>query len=590
MKPASVRAADYKSDYTIQYFVQQQNNRITTSVEFTIKITNLRSDVYVNKFSISFPQSFTIHNLTARDDSGPVTPDLTSVGRLNTITAEFSKPNMGRDTTNTFYLRFNQDNLFQIQGNVWEVILPTIENRTDSNYTAIIHLPQNTDKKISIAKPNPTSIEGDTITWVNPQTKTIYAVFGNVQYYNLNLTYHIENPKIIPVYTEVAFPPDMLHQKVVVAGINPKPIQTYSDSDGNFLGKYVLTPKQSLTIQYRGIAEIFVKPRDDYRKTMERLFIDSKHYLLTQQKYWTLSDVALIANYTTANQIYRFVTKNLHYDYARASTNNVRLGAQTALNNPNQAVCVEFSDLFIASAREKGIYSREIEGYGYSNDNTLRPLSLVSDVLHSWPQFYNTSIDEWQSVDPTWENTSGIDYFSSFDLDHIAFVIHGKRPDYPLTAGMYKLENSHDVSVSFTTAAPQERHDLSITTSSIPSKLLDNGAIEGNIILKNNGNVSEMNTDIRLDSPDLIIEPPSVFVPMIVPYGTDTVPVRITAKIRNRHVDASLAIYAHGVLLSKKSISVIPYTYALSLKISEIVAGLFLIILVVKLILRKYHG
>ena len=89
---------------------------------------------------------------------------------------------------------------------------------------------------------------------------------------------------------------------------------------------------------------------------------------------------------------------------------------------------MEFTDLFIAIAREKGIYSREIQGYGFSLDQKLQPLSLSSDILHAWPEYYDTKTESWIAVDPTWENTSGINYFSSFDLNHIVFVIHGKKP------------------------------------------------------------------------------------------------------------------------------------------------------------------
>ncbi len=583
-------AADYKTDYTVEYYVQDQNNSIRTNVDFNIRITNLRSDVYVNKFSISFPESFAIHNLSARDDHGSINTELTTNNRLNTIATEFSKPNTGRNSVNTLYLQFSQDNLFQIQGNVWEVILPTIENRTDATYTAIIHLPHNTDKKISIAKPDPTTVQGDTITWVNPPTRTIYAVFGDQQYYNLNLTYHIKNPKIIPVYTEVAFPPDMLHQKVVIGSINPKPVQTYTDDDGNFLGKYLLAPKQTLTIQYQGTAEIFANPREDFRKTMKSLFTDGKKYLLTQQKYWILSDVTPIKNYSTPNQIYRFVTNSLHYDYSRAASNNTRLGAQPVLINPNKAVCVEFSDLFIASSREKGIFSREIEGYGYSSDSKLRPLSLVSDVLHSWPEFYNQQENQWQSVDPTWENTSGIDYFNSFDLDHIAFVIHGSRSDYPLAAGMYKLENSHDVSVSFTTQSPREQHNLMIDTSQIPTKLLDNSESDTQITLVNNGNVSEMNTTIRISSPNLAIIPSERFVPMIVPYESKTIAIHVKPMVKNKHIDSSVEIYANSILVASKSVSIIPFVYELSLKIAGVVASVFLAFLIIRIVIKRRHA
>ena len=72
---------------------------------------------------------------------------------------------------------------------------------------------------------------------------------------------------------------------------------------------------------------------------------------------------------------------------------------------------MEFTDLFIAIAREKGIYSREIQGYGFLWIQKLQPLSLSSDILHAWPEYFDLKTENWVAVDPTWENTSGIDYF-----------------------------------------------------------------------------------------------------------------------------------------------------------------------------------
>jgi len=43
-------------------------------------------------------------------------------------------------------------------------------------------------------------------------------------------------------------------------------------------------------------------------------------------------------------------------------------------------------------------------------------------------------------VDPTWGNTTGgVDYFNTFDFDHLAFVVKGISSTYPVPAGGYKL-------------------------------------------------------------------------------------------------------------------------------------------------------
>ena len=178
----SVKAEDYQSDFEVNYYPSDTGDSLYTKVNFNIKILNFRSDIYVKKFSLLFPKSFEINNITASDDNGSVEPVLTTDETKNKIDLEFTNPNIGKDTENHFYLTFYQKNLFNNNGNIWEVILPTIDNLGTSTYKIIVNLPANADKKISIAKPKPDLISGNQIIWNNPSPKTVYAVFGSQQY------------------------------------------------------------------------------------------------------------------------------------------------------------------------------------------------------------------------------------------------------------------------------------------------------------------------------------------------------------------------------------------------------------------------
>ena len=96
-------------------------------------------------------------------------PEVTNKdGKVN-ITVTFNDPVRGQNSRNAFALEFMQDNLFRIFGNVWEVMLPTIGNT--SSYQVVVHLPDSTHKKISIAKPKPDSIEGNKIIVWNSEFK-----------------------------------------------------------------------------------------------------------------------------------------------------------------------------------------------------------------------------------------------------------------------------------------------------------------------------------------------------------------------------------------------------------------------------------
>ncbi|MEX1052651.1 MAG: transglutaminase-like domain-containing protein, partial [Patescibacteria group bacterium] len=410
----STYAQDFRTNYKVEYLLNDSHSNLNSQAKYTVNITNLKEGFYVSKFTLSFPRSFSIDNITASDDVGLIEPEIIQSDDAINIELTFNNPNTEIGSQNNFYLTFNQQNLFNINGNIWEVILPVMEKSEGETYQIQVTLPANSDKKISISKPAPTTIAQNTITWINPSTKTIYAVFGDSQLYDLKLDYNIYNPKITNGYIDVAFPPDTPHQRIYLKSINPAPSQTYIDEDGNFIGRYILKPRENKQVKFEAIAQISAEAREEVKLRDINLINIQKKYLLNQSRYWTIDDPDKYKNLQSPLDIYNFLTSTFEYDYSRISKDIERLGAEFALKNPKNAVCTEFSDAFVAISREKGIFAREIQGYGFSDSPELRPLSLIADVLHSWPQYYNLEKNLWVSVDPTWENTSGIDYFSSF--------------------------------------------------------------------------------------------------------------------------------------------------------------------------------
>ena len=146
------------------------------------------------------------------------------------------------------------------------------------------------------------------------------------------------------------------------------------------------------------------------------------------------------------------------------------MGAVAALQNPDQAICMEFTDLFIALSRAAGIPAREIDGYAYTENPQLQPLGLVADVLHAWPEYYDKDKGVWIPIDPTWASTSGgIDYFNKLDLRHFTFVIHGESSVTPYPPGSYKLgpNPQKDVYVSFGTLPENRITNLNVSISPV---------------------------------------------------------------------------------------------------------------------------
>lgn len=573
-KPYPIYAVNYS--YSVDYFLSESKSDIDTQVKFAIKINDLDSNTYIEKFALTFPKSFDIKNVSAGNEHGRINSIVKTDESQTKIELQFPSPDSTSEIPNNFNIDFDQENLFKVNGNIWEVILPVIEGGEIGNYTITVHLPTNSNKKLSIAKPKPDHISnlatGKQIVWSNPKTKTVYAVFGDRQYYNLGLRYNLENPRLTAVYTEIALPPDTSYQKTYLLNINPKPTLTYIDDDGNFMARYTLKPKEKKEIIYSGIVEVFSTHRVDVAQTTSENFKDQRNFLLTAKNFWSIDQRSELSALETPLEIYNFVVKFLKYDYSRVNKNVRRLGASFALKNPTTAVCTEFSDLFIAIAREKGIATREIQGYGFSNDSQLRPLSLVSDVLHSWPEYYDTAANLWKPVDPTWENTSGIDYFNSFDLNHIVFAIHGKDPERPLPAGMYKIEDTKDLLVAVAKQIPEEISKVSVDLPAWPSQLTAGKKYEFDLKVKNEGNTFVWNIPVSVESENLQLTQNKFLISQIAPYEVRTITLNFKPKTSILK-SGDLEVLVLGDSKYKKQFKIIPYQMDLAIKLGYLLFG-----------------
>ena len=187
----------------------------------------------------------------------------------------------------------------------------------------------------------------------------------------------------------------------------------------------------------------------------------------------------------------------LNYSQDRVKNNDFnRLGALTALNNPTQALCLEFSDLFVALTRAAGIPSRELTGYAYSSNTDIRPLSLTKDILHAWAQYYDPSLG-WVMVDPTWENTTGgVDYFSKFDLNHLSLAIRGQNSQKP--------DPPSDVRVEFgqNEATPSSKLNVQIFA---PDELFAGFPSKIKVRIENQGNIATSWAQLAISSNKLDI-------------------------------------------------------------------------------------
>jgi len=498
--PFRVFAAEKQFDISVdsQYEVKADG---ITDISQTISITNKTEYYYTPSYTVSVGFS-DISNIQAYNSDGSIPTTLTEKGEKDkSIKLSFPKRYAGLNDKNVFTLKFSTKDIAKKQGSVWEVTIPGIEKPEDfGTYTTTISVPDDFGKA-SIIKPAKQAKEGESIKLSKDDVgqSGVYILYGDRQYYSFNLNYNISNPNLFPVRTEIALPPQTNYQNVLISSFSEEPVNVARDGDGNWIAEYRLLPQQKKSVVVKGIIEILSQPREE-SLTNKQL----KEYT-TSKKYWDLGNQKTrddIKELKSAEDIYNYVQKTLTYNYKKIATDNLRLGGQGALTDVKNSVCLEFTDLFISIARVKGIPARSVEGFAFTQNAKLRPLSLVNDILHAWPEYYDLKSKRWIMVDPTWGNTTkGMDYFTSLDFSHVAFAVKGIDSEYPIPAGGYKFnKESKDVEVSFAKSSEfDEKKNIQITDN-LPNFSFPKIDIQGTVKIKNSGNVAYSNVTVDVRS------------------------------------------------------------------------------------------
>lgn len=460
--PQAYAAEEFGTSYDVIYDVGDDG---VTTVTEKIILKNLTSEYYASQFNLIIGAT-QITDIKASDASGLMV--VTSVQKDNstTINVKFNQQVAGVGKSLPWTLQFKSKDFAEKTGKVWEVRAPKVSNSTNlENYNLTISVPTSFgDPTLISPTPRSQTVSGGKLflTFTKDQliNSGVSANFGSMQLFDFDLSYHLSNNNLIPIVTNIALPPDTAYQDVVFQRIEPKPINVSIDDDGNYLAWYKLTRGQRLDIKVTGSAKLYSSSKvknptlsEDLRKeyTKSDKYWEKDHPVIVAKVVEILTNHPSADNAEKVKLIYRYVVNNLKYDFTRLNNQDIeRLGAVTVLNNPTSAVCMEFTDLFIALTRSIGVPAREVNGYAYSSNQILRPRSLSKDILHSWPQYWDEK-QGWVMVDPTWENTTGgVDYFSKLDLNHFAFAIRGLSSKTPTPAGSYKYLNqdTHDVKIT----------------------------------------------------------------------------------------------------------------------------------------------
>ena len=565
----------FQEDYNLTYsFFEDGKTKVTQETSFT----NLTTNFYASEYALII-NSTTVSNVKAWDADGKLTVAVQEKEGLTHITVKFSKQVVGKSKKLSWTLQYDVTDFSSKNGQVWEINVPRLSTIDDvSSYNVTLTIPESYGNLLYIS---PKPKQGYLFTKDEISHKGINAAFGNNQIFNFTLSYHLYNPKPVMLEFEIALPPDTAYQRLLYKTIQPKPKTVTIDPDGNYLATFVLKSGEDVTVLASGSAQLSLDPLWKPKALTQ----EERDIYLLSDIYWEKDDPSIVEKareLKTPRALYDFLVSEFSYNKERVSIDAIeengtkRLGAKEAFANPQDLICTEFTDLFIALARAAGIPAREVNGYAFTNNPDLRPLSLRRDILHAWPEYWDEE-KGWISIDPTWGNTNpGIDYFEKLDLNHFAFVVHGIDSENPYPAGSYKVngEEGKDVYITFGTTKDMEGVTSRIleTSLDLPSTSISGFDIQGTLRLLNKGGNTVYDVVPELSSTNTFLTPRENFtVERIPPYGLVEIPFTIEKTSFFTHDYIPVSVTLDDTIYSK-TVSVRPIAFL------SLIGGIILVI------------
>lgn len=424
---------DLHSTYTIT-----ANHKTLVEQKFTIK--NKSPELFVSKYGIVV-SSTNLSNIEVSNNGQSLEPVISKQKGQTSIGVTFNEKVVGEGKTNELIISYLDEDIAQISGKILEVNIPKLSDHYQYNsYKLDLKVPSIFDTPSRITPSDFTlKQDGDynVISYANLGSRSISAIFGNKQVFDLKLNYYLNNPSSQSALTQITLPPETPYQQVHYINLDPMPENIKEDDDGNFIATYEIPANNSFNVEL--FAQVMLTLHQDEIIPFSPVLPAQ----LKEQKFWEINSQTISQaadGLDNIKSIYDYTVNKLNYTTRDIDQNFVRLGAEAALKeaNLNDATCQEFTDVFVALARKKGIPARRVVGIAYSNNEELRPSNIDKDILHTWPEYYDQEQKAWLRTDPTWEDTTGgIDYFNNFDLNHIALAVNGVSSTLPYPAGTY---------------------------------------------------------------------------------------------------------------------------------------------------------
>jgi transglutaminase-like putative cysteine protease len=341
-------------------------------------------------------------------------------------------------------------------GKVRDIFIPGFSEDfvfSDSEKAEVINttvrIPKNLGN-ISFAIPNgKITAEGDfNIVTFNKEDlvgRSGWIEIGTEQVYEFSITQNFPKSNDIIFGTntyKVVLPRNIksgnITQDVFFTEISPKPVAIYEDENGNLIGEFTVPSKDSGTLSVKGYAKLTKVEIDysTYKGAVSSIPIDIINLNTAPGDYWesnhsSIKQAAIEAIgdldpktapvFSIAEKLYEYVIEKIDYSNIKRFGINERQGALKTLQG-GAAVCMEYSDLYIALLRSLGIPARAVLGYGYTG------IDSTDSSEHQWVEVYIPELG-WISVDTTWGESAP--ELVGGDLNHFYVHVASKDPNTP---------------------------------------------------------------------------------------------------------------------------------------------------------------
>lgn len=464
MLPQTADAAIVQKQVDRDYQVSADSVKITEKVTATVTNPDFLVAAGSEEVFILFDPELNDPDFQAKIDKALPTVRVTDAsGNPLNFTTELDGQNMLIKVKRTKNLLYNQPNvmifsydsfaLINKAGAIYDLYIPSfaenykfVTDTTETTVTTAVHVPKSLGELNFVLPSQQPQDEGDNwkINFSQAQLtgKVSWIQIGTKQYYSFDITQPYTSTTRVPIFFNtytILLPRDIdagdATQKVYFSEITPAPDVVDLDADGNLVAKFSIPANSNGEIHIRGYVETETTHAIDIAKSGTLTDVPAKLAgSLSPATFWEANapeiqqQAAEIKGestdiYDLITKTYSFVVNRIDYSEVKRFGLNERQGALKTLQG-GAAVCMEYSDLFIALMRAEGVPARAALGYGYDSRS-----GNVSDISHQWAEVYLPAYNKWLAVDTTW-GESGTAAIGG-NLNHLYKYVASQQPDNP---------------------------------------------------------------------------------------------------------------------------------------------------------------